>query len=224
MDVQRPDAISGISGGRKRGLGQVIGRKGEWGRSLCPQGRIPADGTLCDRLWAPAPPASPLPHLQHFHHWCQRPVCGPSVLCIPHPTSPVPGPQPQPPLSSLWPLQKFELLPGNSSSGIPSSGALWENSCFSEGRVAKHTKSSIIHCCGGSTGRFGWVSALVRPSLQSTALGGTAGHWGREKRRKVGTYRNLQEKEECTSKLMTWVRIQGGWTSQKGSWLTRNHR
>lgn len=197
MDVVCTDIISGISGRSKRSLGHSIGGNGDWEDGmgtvcvLGPQARIPADGTSSDRWWDPAPPTFKSPYPRHISststHWCQLLLSLDLVSPVSQSLSPhFPSARsPQLPLASAitWVPSWHQLL------GYPLLRCTWENtdSCLSDGRVTKHTKSSIIHPGEGSRAclrESNWVSALVRPCPAEHCCGG---HWrglGKRKEKK----------------------------------------
>lgn len=228
MDVLCTDTISSTSGRRKRGLGQFIRRKAdEAGHCVSsvpkPESQLMAPA-LIDGEPHPLLPLSPL--IQ-----ATSPALPPTDVSSPcpwtwcplHPSPPTSSARssvpatPQFPLASaiIWAPSWHQLL------GYPLLRCTWGKPWLLLFRWEGCKTHQTLHHSPLWTWlrENNWVSAL-----QSTAVGGTGGDCGRGKRRKVGSYRNLQEKEECTLMLMTWVRIQGGWTSQKGSSLTRNHR
>lgn len=155
-----------------RGMGQV---------TVCP--RSPSQNpSWWHWLWMMAEPQpllplspSSMPHLQHFTHRCQLPLSLDQVTFV-----------------SLTPLLQWQV-PSGSHPSAPSGlcnnlssflapapqvhlGKAWL--CFSEGRVAKHTKTSIIHLAEGKQLRTSFGKAMPCRALLWGALEGT----GEEKR------------------------------------------
>lgn len=137
-------------------------------------------GALAVFVLRPPTKSHALPVLPLPFGWLPSQCPMPHTRCIPH----------------LCPL----LLPGASSLGIPSSGALGENSdsCFSVWSISKHTKPSTGRSCECSKRFLAWGTAtpwwLSSNRMNRIALLGALLVGTEEKRIKVGPFGNLQEK------------------------------